>query len=215
MHLVNELKNEVTNVVQTIVRNTITDHKPLIVEYEELLSNRNKLTKAWLYKDLPRRDSPTFANTPRLFTITDLELYFIDCEYPTTCEFLYKVKKGVVVLDVNKLVSPRPVTNHIQSVEQWINAATDELNIIRHNLATMPEFTEQEIAVCDLMYTFDWWYSYSDDREVYRNGNRKHELTKQLITAAVEQNPSLKSIVEMVANAYGYGVNYFINAENS
>lgn len=59
---------------------------------------------------------------------------------------------------------------------------------------------------------FDHYYDYSDDGQVWRNGNARHKEVVKIVAETLAEKPHLKKVVEVVATYYKLSYKFFEKA---
>ena len=162
-----------------------------------------------------------FANVPysryRAIVSDNLEKVFAALGMPTTQAQAYKLsnelnRKGVVgALTKEQLIALRgfsAVREHFEKVSKWCQDAREVNGIVKGNLSLLGTVTDEEREFAKSL-NFDWYYSYSDDIEVYRRGRDTHDRVSAETRKVLAEKPHLRKVVEVVASAAGFSVSFF------
>lgn len=178
-------------------------------------------SRALLAQGLPKEEHPTFSNVPRtmfVWTVRDnLESIFQAMDIPTTqkaanllAQELRKngITKGLNRTQRDKLEEMDIFQKEFTKMSNWMVKARNIILTMSENTHLLEAVTEEEKEFANLL-DFDWYYDYSDDSNVWRNGNAKHGEVQAKVMDILVAKPHLKKVVEVVAKANGFSTKFF------
>lgn len=194
-----------------------------VVRHESELSKcvSDCYSRALLATGLTKEEHPTFSNIPRVlfkWTVRDnLESIFQAMDIPTTqkaanllAQELRKngITKGLNRAQRDKLEEMDIFQKEFKKMGEWLVKARNIILTMSENTHLLATVTEEEKEFANLL-EFDWYYDYSDDSSVWRNGRAKHGEVQAKVMDILVAKPHLKKVVEVVAQANGFATKFF------
>lgn len=178
-------------------------------------------SRAILKTGLPHEEAPTFSNVPRqMFSwiVRDnLVSIFETLNIPTTqkCAHLLarnlqknEVQNALSHIQLEALLEMEIFQKEFVKISNWLVKARANVVAMSANFPLLQAVTEEEKEFANSL-DFDWYYDYSDDRNVWRTGNTKHKEVQVKVMETYIAKPHLRKVVEVVAKANGFATKFF------
>lgn len=190
----------------------ISQHKSITSQYSDSYSN------ALLMKGLKHEDAPTFSNVPYSSFVgiirDNFEQVFEVLGLPTTqkaaVEFQRTLRhRAMSRCQKDSLLNASFVAKEFEKISNWCDRAKDILAAMSANVTILSSVTDEEREFARSL-SFDWYYSYSDDRNVYRAGSEAHKRVSAHARQVLAEKPHLRKVVDEIARAHRFNTSFFI-----
>lgn len=179
-------------------------------------------SQSLLMKGAPKEEAPTFSNVAKLTDSWDVrdrfEEVFAALALPDTQSAVHAFWRRIQRGSLENILTGQQKENlqnlwffkeRTEKLSSWITRASNILNIMTSNLPSLKTVTEEEKEFADLLQTFDWYYSYSDQASTWRAGEVRHKEVGAKVKQVLAEKPHLKKVVEAVAAAHNLGPGFF------
>lgn len=197
----------------------------VIQQYREIsAAAKDSYSSAILMNGVVSREAPLFANTPRVSEVAFKHLLidrfaevFYELQIPDTQQqasiFARRLRKSGVedVFSETQLLCLEKIPaikDLFSKASEWLILARVQIVAMCDNLPALQAVTEEEKEFSKLT-EFDWYYDYSDSPSVWRGGKERHAKASAEIVAALERNPNLRKVLEVIAKNNRLTVTFF------